>query len=741
MAIYYATPEPYARLLADHLVAAGLPYSSAGHRPLSTSLAGRTLHRLLAMSARGADRVAVTTLLNAAPINDGSGNEAPAALWDRISRQAGVIDSDQWDVRLDELVRSSDDDSSQSSTLALARFMTRLQKLLTPPEERTWVRWSQWGLELLDQLLLGADTGARNQGDDSDSSLESQSPWPQQERQALGQVRDILKGLATLDAFGHEPTLDSFESTIATELDATVIPGRTLGQGLYVGPLGATPGLSHTKTVILGLVEGQFPRTPREDPLLSDQLRAASRALSEKSDVTHRDVRLVAIAVAASRHPSLLLTSRGDMRSNRSRVWPRVLDPLVGSRQTIDSHYQGLAAHGRPVTADEFGLRALIKHLEGNEPIHTHELAQLDGILSANLSRTGDRLKKRLTRHAGAVTGGQIDPTERLLSPTALEAYAQCPRKYLFARVLRLGEDERPERIDDIQPRERGTLIHTVLERFITEAIDESDVPEPGEPWSVERRARLFDILEEEIKFASGRGITGGQVRTKLLHRWLVTEMANFLDQDETVREHFQSTPRWAEYEFGRQDSPPLEGSWAGRKMKLRGSVDRVDLTADGGLLVIDYKGGSGRPFEGMEDNPLNDGRRLQLPLYARAVAEKEGREGRKTGVYWLTKENKIKTMELDEQLEASLESAVGSALDGIRDGLFPGVPGDAIGWPRLTFENCKYCDFDRICPTDRQSEWERVRSDPALTPIDLLLGRLRTAAEPANQAQSESEA
>jgi hypothetical protein len=156
--------------------------------------------------------------------------------------------------------------------------------------------------------------------------------------------------------------------------------------------------------------------------------------------------------------------------------------------------------------------------------------------------------------------------------------------------------------------------------------------------------------------------------------------------------------------------------------MQLRGTVDRVDLTEDGGLLVIDYKGGSKRPFEGMEDNPLDDGRRLQLPLYARAMAERLDRRGPRTGLYWLTKANEIRDMELDDELEAELEAAVGAALDGIGGGLFPGVPGDVVGWPRLSFENCKYCDFDRICPTDRQSEWDRVRHDEALAPIRPLI-------------------
>ena len=132
--------------------------------------------------------------------------------------------------------------------------------------------------------------------------------------------------------------------------------------------------------------------------------------------------------------------------------------------------------------------------------------------------------------------------------------------------------------------------------------------------------------------------------------------------------------------------------------MRLRGTVDRVDLTADGGLVVIDYKGGSKRPFDKLEENPLENGRRLQLPLYARAVAERLGRSGPRRGLYWLTKADELKPIDLDEQLESDLEGAVGAALDGIGDGVFPGVPGEVVGWPRLSFENCKYCDFDRVC-------------------------------------------
>jgi hypothetical protein len=122
------------------------------------------------------------------------------------------------------------------------------------------------------------------------------------------------------------------------------------------------------------------------------------------------------------------------------------------------------------------------------------------------------------------------------------------------------------------------------------------------------------------------------------------------------------------------------------------------------------------------DTNPHDGGRRLQLPLYARVVADKLGRDGPRTALYWLTRKGNLLPVKLEDALESELDRTVSAALDGISGGLFPGVPGEAIGWPRLTFANCRFCDFDRICPTDRQREWEGIRRDPLLQPVEILL-------------------
>jgi len=62
----------------------------------------------------------------------------------------------------------------------------------------------------------------------------------------------------------------------------------------------------------------------------------------------------------------------------------------------------------------------------------------------------------------------------------------------------------------------------------------------------------------------------------------------------------------------------------------------------------------------------------------------------------------------------------------GIAQGAFPQRPGDEqVRTDRITWDNCSYCEYDRVCPAARGLLAERKESDPAvglhlgLTPHD----------------------
>ena len=56
----------------------------------------------------------------------------------------------------------------------------------------------------------------------------------------------------------------------------------------------------------------------------------------------------------------------------------------------------------------------------------------------------------------------------------------------------------------------------------------------------------------------------------------------------------------------------------------------------------------------------------------------------------------------LDHGIEDGLAQVVGTLVGAIEGGRFPANP-----------QACTFCDFNDVCPPDRQRSWERKRDDP----------------------------
>ena len=100
VAVLYGAAEPYARLLAEHLGAAGITANGAAARPVIERAFPRTLLGLLALPDHGWRRDEVLALLAEAPVRGHDGQRVPASRWERISRAAGVAAGGDWEPRL-----------------------------------------------------------------------------------------------------------------------------------------------------------------------------------------------------------------------------------------------------------------------------------------------------------------------------------------------------------------------------------------------------------------------------------------------------------------------------------------------------------------------------------------------------------------------------------------------------------------------------------------------------------------
>ena len=387
--------------------------------------------------------------------------------------------------------------------------------------------------------------------------------------------------------------------------------------------------------------------------------------------------------------------------------------------EVVESFEDGVRRDHSPASPTEYDLRSLATWSESGGHLRDHFLA-VDG-LGAGFDTIAQRASSALTAHDGRVGAGlDLAPSaERPVAPTSLQEWAHCPFRYYLSRVLRVREVPKPEATESISALDEGTLIHTILEEFVKTARPRAT---PTERWDADDLALLDTIVERLCTEAEQRGLTGRRLHWILGRRRIVRTARAFLRHDEQVRAEHGSLPvaGGLELGFGVDGAPgvrvDLDG---GRAVTFRGRIDRVDrVVGEDKVVVFDYKTGS--PVNEPAD-AVDAGRRLQLPVYALAAAQREGVD-EAAAYYWYTRtgdgDDPLEGHELDDDLRDRFVDVVGTIVDGIAEGSFPAFPGKRDYNPferRETFSTCRFCAYDRVCAPDRLSAWERKSGDPAV--------------------------
>jgi hypothetical protein len=504
---------------------------------------------------------------------------------------------------------------------------------------------------------------------------------------------------------------------------------------------------------VLGLAEGSFPATVRDDSLLPDRERAVTGGeLGLRADRVGRQHRqLLGSLAGASRQ--VLCVPRGDLRRSVERVPSRwVLDIAAtladdGRRwwapdlrradapwvREVASFDAGLRAVPVPATEQEHRLRSLLAG--GGDLAATDDACTAAGA-DLLLARRSDRF----TRFDGNLSGLRVPSTvDRVTSPTRLERWAACPHRHLVEDLLGAAPIENPEEAFVITPIHRGNLIHKALERFIQEVLDRpgDERPGPGIPWTGADVERLAAIGEELCDEYEALGITGRPIFWRRDRRRILLDLIEFLLRDSAHRIEHRSAPFAAELSFGFGDGlgavqVPLPD---GRRLGVRGWIDRVDVGADGTVHVTDYKTGSTWGYGGLDDDdPVVRGTKLQLPLYGLAGRAAVGDPQRPVRAdYWFVTSRSGFARPgygvTDDVLERTTE-VLGVIVGGIESGLFPPHPEELSTFFRI---GCHVCNPDGLGTAELRKQWERKRHDP-------FLARYADLAEPLDAATTDNE-
>lgn len=721
IAVFHGAEVGYSRSLSEAFEAAGLPSFVASGVPLIETRAGRGAIGIAALAGDEYARKATLDALMVAPLREWlptDGGDVPALLpvWDRISREVGITRGrarwlaalDGRRQELDTALATEEDENrrrgweferTQVSNLraTIVHLADRLDVLRDPQPAQSFI-------ELFSNILRD---------------------YFRPDAPALEEVLHEVSQLGTVSAVDGTFGLSDFVRALRANLEIASLRSGRFGEGVFVADFRIAEGLHFQHVVLCGTHEGAFPPGPGVDGLVDDrvwtQLRQSYPVMEDASARLERGREAARRAVSAG---SVVVACTSVHSSNGTREhYPAPL--LVGRASALDATVRSASDLRRQPagpwlrrTASPFGARLAGPVLDVGElglrrAVQLRRAGQQVGeghrryrALSLLRSRRMDRFSE-WDGYLGDLTGDEWLELQRVISPTSIENYAACGFRYFAGSLLRLNVAEEPEEREMLDAATRGTIVHAVLDRFFVEQ-QARGRPAVGESWIESDTARLWELLDEELANAAGRGQTGLPLFAAHQRRVLRADLAAFLEEDSLFRQATGAVPVAFETRI-------QEVEIAG--VRLRGIVDRVDRTPDGReAWVIDYKSGSTRDYEGLRaEDPLDGGRKLQLPVYLQAIEDVEQQHA----LYWfITRRGGFKQISYDpgpagrQRFEETLRAIV----QGIRAGAFPAVAGEADDFYG-GFTNCGFCDFDRICSRRRDDEFAVKSGDAVMMP------------------------
>jgi hypothetical protein len=726
VAVFHGADQSYRALLAQAFAGASIPVSPMPGTPLSETAAGRGVLSLAELPLKQYSRTAIFDCLGLAPLRpflpsrNGTTVGSQPSAWLKLAREAGITRGiERWYSGVGTLIADRQADLERDDLSDGRRAFSR-DELRQAEALDGVIRALVARLEPLRERHAAAAF--------IEAFRAIVNDYLQPDAPAMGAVLTQIDQLGTIDAVGGTFSLESFVAALRANLDAAYHREGQLGNGVLIGDYRIAAGLSFRHAVLCGAYEGVFPAGAPQEALVEDrfwtELQQAGHPFLEDAALRIRRARESAARAVSAATGRLVWTAPLQAASAGRDHYPsqlmleaaRALDPSVASatqlRRAPASAWlrkppSPLAAmvQGAALDLTEARLRSAVIARRDTLPIAPdHSLQPALRLLRA---RHGPGFSE-YDGNLGALAGDDLVPRAGV-SPTSLEHYAACGMRYFLNSVLRLRPPDEPEDRDTIDPRDRGTLVHDVLDRFFRARL-EQDRPAVGEPWHDADRDDLLALLDEGLDDARRRGRTGLDVFADHERRRLRADLLTFLEEDSEFRIENGSRPFALEYRIP-------ETEFAG--ITMRGYADRIDKTPDGRRAwVIDYKTGRSDYYKdiGSEGDPVMGGTKLQLPVYLTAVEDAEEAQA----LYWFITSAGGFERKAFANTPANLQryrDTLGAILAGVRAGSFPAVPGEEDPRPGRSFQNCAYCDFTRLCSVRRDDELQTKSPDAALIP------------------------
>ncbi len=561
-------------------------------------------------------------------------------------------------------------------------------------------------------------------------------------------VLSVLGELSPLDA-ATEITLSEVRAVLEPRLADVKTPtkGRRLGK-LFVGAVEDARGLTFDTVLVPGLVEKAFPKKVLEDPLLLDDARLAASArdpgaprLATNAERSEDERLMLRLATGAAERLVSYSYPRVDTDAGRPRTPSfyglEILRVVRGQLPTYEAlkELADRASHARlgwpapespEVALDdaEHDLSVLATLLGDDESKNVGAARFLLGgnphLRRALYARAYRWRKGKYVAQDGLVDVPPLGRPAleahaigaRSYSPTALQHYAGCPYRFYLSALLKLAPREEPTPLEELDPLQRGTLVHETQYAWLTRMraegrlpLRDADVPDAQSLMdaTLEQVAgKHHDKLCPAIPRVWEDGLA--QVRADL-REW-VRRIPLEAEWNPT---HFELSFGLIEHDEGRDAASVKEPIELECGLRLRGSIDLVETHVDGTLRATDHKTGKVRAEKG---SVVSGGEVLQPVLYALAVEKLlPGKTVSGGRLYYCTQTGDYTAVEvpLDTRAREAAATVKAAVDEALTTGMLPAMPGGEYG--------CKYCDYRPICGPYEEIRIKQKR-DPRALPL-----------------------
>ena len=695
MAVIVRESSSWSSALSRELTRAGIPNFELGTASAASSPLGRAVRVWWDLEADDFSREEVLDVLDLLRLSPDRPSREPEVSARFLARRAGIVrGAEAWLARLPRLASAPRSEKEGRGAAALA---TECGRLIS--SARDWPRaalpWKAWAKEIDGRLetLFGAD------------------PVP-------APLLSAVEAVAALDSIGgpveRGGAAHVFFGALEEERETS---GRLGVDGVFIGTAMAARGLTFAMTTVARLVEKEFPRPGRPDPLLFD---AERRTLAEE---TGRPVplkvepraaeerQLFGMAAGSARTFLLLTTSRRDEALTRDGLPSPFFGEAERAAIAVGAPPTRLVALSSP---EPFGpsvswSEALARSL-ARSGAATVALAYAP--LARALERQDLARAPRWTSHEGRLGPAAREALARhrpgalaALSASRVGMFGTCPYRYFLRSVQGLREWDEPDRAAELDPLSLGNTFHDAARRAVEAASSWPPSREETEPLAArvsEQALARHEEITAPIVPTLLRDLARERIEA-LVRAWLAFESAR--------RDGLR--PSAAERPLGAGGEPFLVHA-GGLPIRFNGYIDRIDEDRGGvPARVIDYKvkmaPGFSKAFR--DGARIVGGEAVQLPIYALAAG------GDVEAEYLVLHGNSVETAAVEsvpfgsEEVRDSI-ARLGEFLVGMDSAIASGTfaPRTAA---RLRKDPCAFCECADVCGPGHKSRFDAKDGDP----------------------------